>query len=126
MAWVVYDNAGRGDGIGSRYFTVFNAGGGVAAQESSLWVAAHDVAKEIEIEEVERIQMDVGAVRGYMLLNGERRPLPIGSTLVDGVFYWQPGPGFLGTFQLVFERPGSPDAGVAVRIHAKRFHSNSQ
>ncbi len=75
LAWVVYDNAGRGDGIGSRYFTVFNAGGGgVAAQESSPSQSAHDVAKEMEIEEVERIQMDVGAVRGYMLLNGERRP----------------------------------------------------
>jgi hypothetical protein len=126
LAWVVYDNAGRGDGIGSRYFTVFNASGGVAAQESSPPMGTRDVAKEIEIEEVEHIQMDVGAVRGYVLLNGERRPLPIGSTLVDGVFYWQPGPGFLGTFQLVFERPGSADAGIAVRIHPKRFHPNSQ
>src|SRR2546429_37852 len=36
LAWVVYDNAGRGDGIGSRYFTVFNSGGGgVAAQQAS-------------------------------------------------------------------------------------------
>jgi hypothetical protein len=25
--WVAYDNAGHGDGLGSRYFTVGNAGG---------------------------------------------------------------------------------------------------
>jgi Beta-propeller repeat len=122
LAWVVYDNAGRGDGIGSRYFTVFNSGGGgVAAQESSPLSGVHEVEKEIEIEELESVQTDAGAVRGYLLVNGERRPLPIGSTLVDGVFYWQPGPGFLGAFQLIFERPDSADAPILVRIRPKRF-----
>ncbi len=27
IAWVVRDSSGRADGIGSRFFTVFNAGG---------------------------------------------------------------------------------------------------
>ncbi|MCP4152054.1 MAG: hypothetical protein GY757_30210 [bacterium] len=42
--------------------------------------------------------------RGFMLVDGGMRPLPAGSFLdrAKGVFYWQPGPGFLGKFQLVF------------------------
>ncbi len=122
LAWVVYDNAGRGDGIGSRYFTVFNSGGGSGpVQDTSPSLSARDIVKEIQIEELERVQLDVGAVKGYLLVNGERRPLPIGSTMLNGIFYWQPGPGFLGSFQLNFERPGSPDAPVEVSIQPKRF-----
>jgi len=130
LAWVVYDNAGRGDGIGSRYFTVFNSGdGGSVAVEGTRPVflsrdrkeAVADGVRKIHIEELDHIELDLGAASGHLLLNGERRPLPIGSTLVNGVFYWQPGPGFLGTFQLNFERPGLPDATVVVMIHPKRF-----
>jgi uncharacterized protein (TIGR01370 family) len=41
---------------------------------------------------------------GYQFVGHQLRPLPIGSTLdrKRGVFYWQPGPGFLGRYQLVF------------------------
>jgi hypothetical protein len=156
LAWVVYDNAARGDGIGSRYFTVFNSGGGgVAEQETrpplasarrsetrlpsrDRWqqVSSLDgldrgqaevlqvpLAKEavVQVEEMDRIELNLGAVKGCLLLNGERRELPIGSTLVNGVFYWQPGPGFLGTFELNFERPGLPDAAIIVTIQPKRY-----
>lgn len=43
---------------------------------------------------------------GYLVVGDELRPLPVGSTLdrKTGVFYWQPGPGFLGTYNLVFIR----------------------
>jgi hypothetical protein len=71
---------------------------------------ASDDHIEIRIEELERVRLDLGAARGYLLLNGERRPLPIGSTLVNGIFYWQTGPGFLGLFELNFARSsGSPN-----------------
>jgi hypothetical protein len=47
-----------------------------------------------------------GAARwsGYLVVGNELRPLPIGSTLDSrqGVFFWQPGPGFLGTYRFVF------------------------
>jgi len=33
ISWNVFDNVGHGDGIGSRYFNVFNSGGPVAALE---------------------------------------------------------------------------------------------
>ncbi len=41
---------------------------------------------------------------GYLVVVNELRPLPIGSTFDRGrgVFYWQPGPGFLGEYSLVF------------------------
>ncbi len=42
---------------------------------------------------------------GYMVVNGQRRPLPVGSSLdaQNGVFYWQAGPGFVGRYDLVFD-----------------------
>jgi hypothetical protein len=35
--------------------------------------------------------------------------LPIGSTLDtrNGVFYWQPGPGFIGTYRFIFVMKGT-------------------
>jgi len=70
---------------------------------------------------LDRIELNLGAVKGWLLLNGERRELPIGSTLLNGVFYWQTGPGFLGTFQLNFERTDLPDVTVVVKIQPKHF-----
>jgi len=55
------------------------------------------------------------------LANGEQRTLPIGSSIQGGVFYWQAVPGFLGEYQLGFERPGSRDLIVRVTIRPKRF-----
>ena len=41
---------------------------------------------------------------GYLQVGNALRALPAGSTLDtrNGVFYWQPGPGFLGDYDLVF------------------------
>lgn len=41
---------------------------------------------------------------GYMKVGEQLCPLPIGSTLDTGkgIFYWQPGPGFIGEYPLVF------------------------
>jgi hypothetical protein len=42
---------------------------------------------------------------GYLVANGELRPLPTGSSLdPGGTFYWQPGPGYFGSYRLVFVR----------------------
>lgn len=49
--------------------------------------------------------VETGSVRrGYLEVNGRLNPLPIGSTLDTdiGVFFWEPGPSFIGTFPLVF------------------------
>jgi hypothetical protein len=123
IAWTVSDNQGRTDGIGSRYFTVLNGGAIAVSIEEPVLASsgAHGEMLDIEMEELERIEQDLGATAGYLLVNGEPRPLPIGSSIKRGSFYWQPGPGFLGDYQLVFERPGSPDLMVRVTIRPKRF-----
>ena len=42
---------------------------------------------------------------GYLSANGELRALPVGSSLDPaGVFYWQPGPAFRGSYRLLFVR----------------------
>ena len=70
-----------------------------------------DGINRVSIKELERIVIqlgenlaDVADVRGYMIIDGGLRPLPIGSTLAKkaGKFYWSPGPGFYGKYDLVF------------------------
>jgi len=144
ISWNVFDNIGHGDGIGSRYFNVANGPGGAAAleeppSESSRLEAAplqpafprhrmavppardYHGALQVDMQEMERIEVEVGASEGYMLVNGERQPLPIGSSMKDGIFYWQPGPGFLGEYQFVFEGSGSSPVHVKATIRPKQF-----
>ncbi|MCX6580378.1 MAG: Ig-like domain-containing protein [Candidatus Aminicenantes bacterium] len=70
-----------------------------------------DGINRVSIKELERIEIqmgenlsDVADVRGYMIIDGGLRSLPIGSTLDKkaGKFYWSPGPGFYGKYHLVF------------------------
>jgi hypothetical protein len=61
----------------------------------------------LEIEELERIVLELNGQGGVKYLGwgkDETRDLPIGSTLDSskGVFYWNPGPGFLGAQILHF------------------------
>ena len=53
---------------------------------------------------------------GFMIVGDELRPLPIGSTLdpSSGRFSWMPGPGFLGTYEMVFIK--EDDLGFTKRI----------
>jgi hypothetical protein len=142
--WNAIDNLGRGDGLGSRYFTVENIGGGVAAPQdvidesvtrSGVQVLhglnrnrqAEPVAQDsdgtylVTMEEVGLIELRLGAARGNTLVQGEMRALPIGSTLKGGVFYWQPGPGFLGDYSMRFVRPDGTTIPVRVKIVPKRY-----
>ncbi|HEX4593364.1 MAG TPA: hypothetical protein VH157_03770, partial [Bryobacteraceae bacterium] len=119
ISWVATDSAGHTDGLGSRYFTVLNSAGPIAAPEASLARPRVKLEREVQIQELDRITLDVGTDTGFLLVNGEQRPLPIGSTLRDGMFYWQPGPGFLGEYQLQFERPGQRAEQVIVNIQPR-------
>jgi len=62
----------------------------------------------IKIEELERVVIQVGEMpglySGYQLAGEELKPLPPGSTFDAGrgVFYWGPGPGFVGNYEFVF------------------------
>jgi hypothetical protein len=141
ISWNAFDNQARGEGLGSRYFNVLNAAGPVAEPEEppaltsavtvrrgldanrdpAVLAPADDGVYAIEMEELGRIELNAGASKGYLLVNGERTGLPVGSTLKAGVFYWQAGLGFVGDYQLVFERADGSGVRVGVTIRPKRF-----
>jgi hypothetical protein len=77
----------------------------------------------LDVEEMDRIELPVGAEWGYVVANGERQPLPVGSTLQDGVFYWQLAPAFLGEYDMVFELPGAEPTHLRVTVHPKTSYS---
>jgi len=61
----------------------------------------------IEIEQLGRIEINFETSGSGLLMGwgeNDRSPLPLGSTLdrAKGVFYWIPGPGFLGKHELHF------------------------
>jgi len=67
----------------------------------------------IEIKELQRIEvkldadglmLNTGKYTGYLQVGGQLRSLPIGTTFdaKRGIFYWQPGPGFIGDYEFVF------------------------
>jgi hypothetical protein len=60
----------------------------------------------VQSEELDRIELQTaGASAGYLVSNNALRPLPIGSRLdAGGLFRWQPGPGFVGRYDLAFVR----------------------
>ncbi len=127
ISWNVFDNAGRGDGIGSRYFTVANTGTGSNVPATDELIEPAQITADVtgvysvSMEELDRIELPVGATHGYLLMKDERRPLPVGSTLKGGRFYWQAGPGFLGDYDMLFERAGSTMIRVHVNIKPKSY-----
>jgi hypothetical protein len=59
----------------------------------------------IEIKELERVEIHfLDSTVNIELRTLNLSPLPIGSTLDSerGIFYWQPGPGFIGEYRFVF------------------------
>ncbi|HLP46052.1 MAG TPA: Ig domain-containing protein, partial [Candidatus Kapabacteria bacterium] len=65
----------------------------------------------IEIKELMRLEIDLTAGKrdeakwwGFLKVGDSLRKLPAGSGLDSdqGIFYWTPGPGFIGTYDLVF------------------------
>ena len=125
IAWIVKDNAGNSDGIGSRYFTVQNMVTGDQGDQTLMTDESRhsrrgappcapvfaspsfDKLKTVEIKELERVEINLSTERvfeGYLMVGDQFRELPIGSTLdkKNGIFYWQPGPGFVGEYHFVF------------------------
>ena len=128
ISWNVFDNVGHGDGIGSRYFNVFNGGAAGPEAPPEEPIQAAGIARErknthsVDIEELGQIELPLDAVSGYQVVNGERAPLPVGSSMERGVFYWQAGPGFLGHYNLFFQRADGTEAHVRVKIRAKTYN----
>jgi hypothetical protein len=144
ISWSVTDNCGHVAGIGSRYFNVLNVNGGVAAPEEPpanesfatsvrlrsgyelnapevLLVADTAGSYLVKMEQLGRIEISLGAAKGYMIIGGQREALPLGSSLKEGVFYWNAPLGFLGEYQLLFERPGAESVSLRVLIQPKSY-----
>jgi hypothetical protein len=79
----------------------------------------------LDVEEMDLIEVPLGGTSGYVVANGERQPLPIGSTLQGGVFYWQLAPVFLGEYNMVFERPGARPTHLRVVVHPKNYSTGA-
>jgi hypothetical protein len=73
-----------------------------------------DAIITVEVQPLERVVIHLSGdttfnthlttLSAHIMVGGGLRPLPIGSTLdrEKGIFYWQPGPGFIGEYLLAF------------------------
>jgi hypothetical protein len=144
ISWNVWDNELRGNGVGSRFFKVLNVGTtstsgsspsselvnapptGTSSQAGNRLAPLANGPLSLEVEEMDRIEVPLGAVSGYVVANGQRQPLPIGSTLLDGVFYWQLAPVFLGEYDMLFERPDGTPLHLRVLVRPKTYSGGQQ
>ncbi len=144
ISWTAADDAGNTEGIGSRYFTIWNTTASRKSSKSSSQSSMGPVPGEIPVDgfgsvgvvkgfrlnagpreavpgdkgiititldQMERLELhltpgtqDLTLKMGFQVVGDEFRPLPTGSTFdrERGIFYWQPGPGFTGDYELVF------------------------
>ena len=88
----------------------------------------------IEETEVVEIKLLVGSdncnFKGYLKVGEELRPLPIGSYLDErkGIFYWLPGPGFLGEYNFIFideNREVARDVKIIIKPKTFREFNNN-
>ncbi len=87
-----------------------------ANQEACMVFPDKDEIFGIAIKELERLEIQFSPesvkISGYMVVGNQLQGLPIGSSLDDknGIFYWQPGPGFVGEYRFIFvEKPPNGD-----------------
>jgi hypothetical protein len=153
IGWLVTDDCGRSEGVGSRFFNVSTGTsassqtpqaralatpGSMRAADAREGESAEPVVvrrgdavfeqqvspesgvRIVDVQPGERLQIRLppGYTDAYQVVSAsERRPLPIGSTWdpASGTFYWQPAPGFLGSFVIRFGN-GLERISVRVRI----------
>jgi len=82
--------------------------GFAANPDKSEILPNEDGTINLESRELERIVIHMGSspgiYNGFLVSGDELRSLPIGSSFdtLRGIFSWGPGPGFVGTYELVF------------------------
>lgn len=69
--------------------------------------AGEGLLEPIELKELDRVEIHLAGGQRWtaaLRVGGELRELPVGSTFDDdgGIFYWQPGPAFLGEYSIEF------------------------
>ena len=108
--------------------TMPDRGAGVGVARGALTETAAEVfpgargVRLVRLEELERVQIQLpgpaGAYRAYQVVNQALLTLPVGSSFDTrrGVFYWQPGAGFVGRYDFVFVRAGDTLDAEQVRV----------
>jgi hypothetical protein len=148
IAWVVTDSLGRAEGIGSRFFSVLNAGAMQsmapnskavevrAARREGVWVrTGYDLDAPlrrveggvVEVEQGGRVELHVPAGVASATV-GEAGAPPVGSVLDirAGVFYWQLDPVYAASYVLVFrDTRGAEVCRVVVRTASTRAVAGS-
>jgi len=78
----------------------------VSRSAAGLHIVAVDQGERIEVR---LPALDDTTYTGAQIVNGDRRALPLGSSLdaKRGIFYWQPAAGCLGSFDLEFWNPSN-------------------
>jgi hypothetical protein len=92
-------------------------GGAVSAQRGAESARRLSVNAEgqrtVTLRALERLELTLsdtvppcaGTWAGYLVTDGALSDLPVGAAIDPaGTFYWQPGPGFKGTFEVLFVR----------------------
>ncbi|MGE5344085.1 MAG: leucine-rich repeat domain-containing protein [Candidatus Omnitrophota bacterium] len=132
ISWSVTDDAGNEDGIGSRYFMVRNSQSGRSAVLSrrllsvNTFEESNESKNSIQVkkgysEDTELVELSPDENGNVFVEIRELEPveirvmpgiqwksvLPIGATWEEetGIFYWLPGPGFIGTYIMEFTQP---------------------
>ena len=84
----------------------------------------NEVETKVKVEKKEVGHLEF--FTGFLVIDDCLKALPIGSTLDTkrGIFSWQPGPGFYGTYEFVFiKADGIKRRKVRVRIKILPKHS---
>ena len=130
IGWLVTDNAGNTDGMGSRFIGIQNLGSAAVAEMESFNYM-EDLSgrlkikvlgdQKILIEELERIELPLIGDGGSRFVGwgaDKSKRLPIGSTLdpEKGIFTWSPAAGFLGQHILHFAVADGTSISRPVRI----------
>jgi hypothetical protein len=96
----------------------FEAGAPMNIVDTQYWAPARVTSEELGLMRVtigSPVSGDQDGFEGYLVVGSRLAPLPAGSFLDKrtGEFYWQPGPGFVGSYDFVFVRSGN---GARTRI----------
>ncbi len=76
------------------------------AAPTRTWRANRSGVFVVQAEELDRIELNTGATSGGMVTGTGLAPLPAGTELnASGLFTWQPGVAYVGTYDLVFSGP---------------------
>ncbi len=130
IGWVITDDCNRADGVGSRFFTVQNTGVTSAPSIRAASTAAlpdrgdpivvargfgelgatldadETGVRTIAVKHGERIEVRLphGYDQAWQVISGARHELPVGAHWdpASHTFAWEPAPGFLGTYEIVF------------------------